>query len=76
LQDGDGLDGAVEVLGQEVPEDFGPEEAVEAGGDLVWRGLEGGIGSAWEVHVQIAAVRMMSRAQWFLINFPILKSRF
>ena len=35
LQDGDGLDGAVEIRGQEVPEDFGPEEAFEGGGDLV-----------------------------------------
>ena len=32
LQDGHGLDGAVEVLGQEVPEDLGPEEAGEGGG--------------------------------------------
>jgi hypothetical protein len=38
LQDGDGLDGAVEVGGQEVPEDLGPEVALERGGDLVWTG--------------------------------------
>lgn len=35
-----GLDGAVEVLGQEVPEDFGPEETFEGGGDLVDGGGE------------------------------------
>ena len=35
LQDGQGLDGAVEGFGQEVPEDFGPEESFEGGGDLV-----------------------------------------
>ena len=32
LENGDGLDGAVEVLGEEVPEDFGPEETGEGGG--------------------------------------------
>ena len=35
LEDGDGLDGRVAVLCEEVPEDFGPEEAFEGGGDLV-----------------------------------------
>lgn len=35
LEDRHRLDGAVEVLGQKVPEDFGPEEAVDGGGDLV-----------------------------------------
>jgi hypothetical protein len=35
LQDGDAGDGAVEVLGEEVPEDFGPDVAGEGGGDLV-----------------------------------------
>ena len=38
LEDGDGLDGAVEVLGREVPEDLGPEEAVNGGEDLIWEG--------------------------------------
>jgi len=38
LEGGNGLYGAVEVLGGEVPEDLGPEEAVEAGADLVWIG--------------------------------------
>jgi len=32
------LDGAVEVLGQKVEEDLGPEEAFYAGCDLIWRG--------------------------------------
>lgn len=40
LQDGRGFDGAVEVLGQEVPEDLGPEEAFERGGNLVGGGGE------------------------------------
>ena len=35
LQDGDGFHGAVQVGGEEVPEDFGPEEAFERGGDLI-----------------------------------------
>lgn len=35
LQDGDGLDGAVEVLGGKVPEDLGPEEAFKSGSDLI-----------------------------------------
>lgn len=35
LQGGDGLDGAVEVLGQEVPEDLGPEEGLDGCGNLV-----------------------------------------
>jgi hypothetical protein len=37
LQDGDGLHGSVEGLGEEVPEDLGPEEAFDSGGDLVDR---------------------------------------
>jgi hypothetical protein len=38
LEDGYRLDGAVEVGSQEVPEDLGPEVALERGGDLVWTG--------------------------------------
>ncbi|KAK0292352.1 hypothetical protein LTS00_007829, partial [Friedmanniomyces endolithicus] len=38
LEDGDGFDEGVEVLGEEVEEEFGPEEAFEGGGYLVWRG--------------------------------------
>jgi hypothetical protein len=40
LQDGNGLDGAIEVLGEEIPEDLGPEETVEAGSYLVWESCE------------------------------------
>lgn len=36
LQDRDRLDSAVKGLGQEVPEDLGPEEALKSSGDLVW----------------------------------------
>ena len=36
LEGGHGLDGAVEVLGQEVPEDLGPEEGFDGGAYLVW----------------------------------------
>jgi hypothetical protein len=32
LQDGDGFDGCVEVFGQEVEEEFGPEEGFEGAG--------------------------------------------
>jgi hypothetical protein len=32
LQDGYGFDGGVEVFGQEVEEEFGPEEAFEGAG--------------------------------------------
>lgn len=39
LQGGEGLHRAVEVGGEEVPEDLGPEEAVDAGGDLVCEGV-------------------------------------
>jgi hypothetical protein len=35
LQDGEGLDGTVEVLCEEVPEDLWPEEGLESGSDLV-----------------------------------------
>lgn len=37
LQDWDGLYCAVEVLGEEVPKDFGPEEAFYGGSYLVYR---------------------------------------
>lgn len=35
LERGNRFDGTVEVLGEEVPEDLGPEEAVEACCDLI-----------------------------------------
>lgn len=35
LQDGDGAHSTVKVGGEEVPEDFGPEEAFQGGGDLI-----------------------------------------
>ena len=35
LEDGHRLDGRVEILGEEVPEYLGPEEAFKGGGDLV-----------------------------------------
>ena len=35
LEDGEGLNGRVQVLGQEVPEDLGPEEGLEGGCYLV-----------------------------------------
>jgi len=35
LKSGERLDGAIEVLGEEVPEDLGPEEAFNRGTDLV-----------------------------------------
>lgn len=38
LEDGDGADGGVEVRGQEVPEEFWPEEGADRGGDLVCEG--------------------------------------
>lgn len=41
LQDGDGAHGRVEVGGEEVPEDLGPEEGFEGGGDLVFWGRKG-----------------------------------
>jgi len=36
LEDGDGLHGAVEVVGEEVEEDLGPDESFYAGGYLIW----------------------------------------
>ena len=40
LEDRERFDGWVEGRGQEVPEDFGPEETFEGGGDLVDGGGE------------------------------------
>lgn len=40
MEDGDRLYSRVEVFGEEVPKDFGPEEAVEAGCYLVDTGCE------------------------------------
>ena len=73
LQDGDRLHGAVEVLGREVPEDFGPEEALQRGHDLICHGplarhqREG----RRQDDLQAAAVKTIRRAQWFLMSFPI-----
>jgi hypothetical protein len=35
LEDGEGLDHDVERVGEEVPEDLGPDEALDGGADLV-----------------------------------------
>jgi hypothetical protein len=40
LEDGEWFDGGVEVFGEEIPEDLGPEEALEGGGALVDSGCE------------------------------------
>ena len=40
MEEGDGADGVVEVGGEEVPEEFGPEETFDAGEDLVGGGGE------------------------------------
>ncbi len=40
LKDGDGFDGAIEVLGRKVPEDLGPEETLDRCRDLVGGGGE------------------------------------
>ena len=40
MEDGEGLDGAVEIFGEEVPEDLGPEETLKGGGALVDGGCE------------------------------------
>jgi len=76
LEDGDGFDGGVEGLGEEVPEDFGPEDGVEGGGELVWGGGLVVVGRGGEKRgggVQMAAVRMMRRAQWFLMSLPMVR---
>lgn len=36
MEDWDWLDGAVEVLGCEIPEDLGPEESFHRRCDLIW----------------------------------------
>ena len=40
MEDREGLDSGVEVFGEEVPEDLGPEEAFEGGSALVDGGSE------------------------------------
>ena len=68
----------VEAGGEEVPEEFRPEEAADRGGDLVCtRGVNlcvrvGNLGEG-EGNVQVAAVRMMRRAQWFFMSLPITR---
>ena len=38
LEDWNWFDGAVEVFGCEIPEDFGPEESFHGRYDLIWKG--------------------------------------
>ena len=81
LENGEGLDGRVEVLGQKVPEDLGPEEGLERGGYLVCGVfvslLFGWFGRVflWDLgsgDLHAAAVKTISLAQWFLINLPMV----
>lgn len=73
--------GRVEVFGEEVPEDFWPEEAFYCGCYLicsfvlVYMELDGMLGEFGVGHVQAAAVRTTRRAQWFLINFPMAHTK-
>ena len=70
-----GFYGSIEVLGEEVPEYLGPEEAFDCGGYLVWRFRVSRvrIEAVWFVeNVQIEADRMMRRAQWFLMSLPMV----
>jgi hypothetical protein len=73
LEDREGFYGSVEVLGEEVEEDFWPEESLESGCYLVC-GLHSvrSEGKRRREYEQIAAVKIMRRAQWFLMSFPIL----
>jgi hypothetical protein len=76
LQNGEGLDGAIEVFGEKIPEDLGPEEGFERSGYLIWDGLGLVLGSILDSggDLQAAAVRTTRRAQWFLINLPMAKN--
>lgn len=44
MQDRERFDDGVEVRSEEIPEDFGPEEAFKSGGDLVYERLVIGFG--------------------------------
>jgi hypothetical protein len=35
LEDGKGLDGRIEILSEEVPENLGPKEGLDCSGDLI-----------------------------------------
>jgi hypothetical protein len=78
LKDWEGFYGRVEVLGEEVPEDFGPEKGFEGSCYLVYDVIRNGCSMLllwwwwWVLNLQAAAVRMTRRAQWFLINLPMI----
>lgn len=73
LQHWYGFYGPVEVLGEKVPEDLGPEEAFDCCCYLVWDSeLVGFVKAVFAGDVQIAAVRTMRRAQWFLMSLPMV----
>jgi hypothetical protein len=72
LQNRNGLDGGVEVLGQEVEEEFRPEKAFDCAGDLIWRAGQFPTLEFRERDSQHADVRTTRRAQWFLISLPML----
>lgn len=75
LEDGYRLDSAIEVLGNEVPENLRPEEALYRGGDLVCQQLAKAtirqVVTLGSCNSHIDAVIMISRAQWFLMSLPI-----
>lgn len=73
LQGGNLRDGRIQVLGEEVPEDLGPEDGLDAGADLVCSTIS--MLKRERIRMpqdaQAAAVKMTRRAQWFLISFPM-----
>lgn len=64
MKNGDRFDSTIEVLGQEVEEDLGPEEALYGGDDLILGNVSLEL-FEWERrdNIQTAAVRMISLAQ-------------
>ena len=74
LQVWEGVNEDIEVAGEDVPEDLGPEEAFNTGTDLNWiQALAIPMPTGpLELHILPAAVMRTKRAQWFLMSFPIL----
>lgn len=66
LEDGHRFDCAVKVLGHEIEEHLGPEEAFDTGHDLIWRYSKSSVGSHASTearYLHAAAVMTIRRAQ-------------
>lgn len=76
LQNRDGFDSWVQVLGEEVPKYLGPNEPFNGSANLICTNVSDYCFPSRTgcKNIQAAAVRIMRRPKWFLISLPMVSN--